>query len=366
MKYWKHILLAAVVALPLLTACSVETIEADATGEETQWRRNSEVVTDPDTLALDSLDWGAINMPPEPNYAEESQWLIQEAQTGMAKADVFYVLPTYIITDYVQNFRTYGHMNTYDDNQRKEVTHEWNCARGAFGVTTNIYAPFYREMTLQSFISEETVAKRFPYALQDLKRAFNYYLEHYNQGRPFIIAGFSQGGKGTVELVKSLSPTLMRRLVCAYVIGYKVTPDDLLQYPDNLRPAQGSTDTGVTCCFSSVGDESSMWSIIQKPVACCINPITWSTGYEEVEVPGIVGVNEGPVTVRIHPEHRILFVSNYGTNDLGFYPATWVMGKQNYHTKEFVLYTSSIVQNVYDRVKAYMDGTTGIKPVWAK
>lgn len=42
------------------------------------------------------------------------------------------------------------------------------------------------------------------------------------------MAGFSQGGKAVVELLKTMPADAMRRLVAAYVLGYKVTPADTL------------------------------------------------------------------------------------------------------------------------------------------
>lgn len=318
---------------------------------------------EPDTLALDTLSMDGVNLPPEPDYSDESMWYIRQGALGDAQVDVFYTCPTEIITDYVQNWKTYGHMNVYDDNQRKAFMVTFEKALPAFSITANFYSFYYRQITLQSFASERTVAARFPYAFQDVKRAFNYYLEHFNNGRPFIIAGFSQGGKAAVELVKALTPSLMKQMVVAYVMGYKVTEDDLLQSP-NIQPASGAIDTGVTCCFSSVGDESSVWSIIQGNVACGINPINWRTDDTPAEVPWAVGEDPSkPVVVHKNLKYNIMFVDNYGVFDFGFYPVTWVMGKKNYHLREFTLYSPSLVQNIAERTAAYMSKTTGIRDV---
>lgn len=32
-------------------------------------------------------------------------------------------------------------------------------------------------------------------AYEDIKCAFEYYMENYNDGRPIVVAGFSQGGQ---------------------------------------------------------------------------------------------------------------------------------------------------------------------------
>ena len=60
-------------------------------------------------------------------------------------------------------------------------------------------------------------------SFKDVKAAFHHFLINYNQGRPFILAGFSQGGKSVVELMKHLSEEERKRMIAAYVLGYKVT-----------------------------------------------------------------------------------------------------------------------------------------------
>lgn len=343
-----------------LAACSSEDLQDELPPRNDD--RVGEEVYVPDTLKLDSLDTKAMNMPPAPDYADPSMWFIREAMLGDAGVDVFYTCPTEIITDYISGWKSYGHMNVYDDNQRKTFSVDFEKAMPLFGITANFYSFYYRQATLQTFASESLLSNRFPYAYQDIKRAFNYYLEHFNNGRPFIIAGYSQGGKATVELLKELQPSHMKRLVAAYVIGHKVTEADLLS--PNIIPAKGANDVGVTCCFSSVGDERSIWPIIQQPVACAINPINWKTDDTPAEIPWLTGVNaEKPVTVRKDLERNIMFVDNYIVEDFGFYPVTWIMGEKNYHRYEFTLYAPSIAQNVADRIAAFQRIPTGIKPV---
>lgn len=115
----------------------------------------------------------------------------------------------------------------------------------------SISSPHYRHITLNTWatLNEDTIAHRyFSVSFRNIQAAFAHFLRVYNQGRPFILAGFSQGGKSVVELLKRLTPAERQRLVAAYVLGHKVTPDDIKQAPW-IRPAQDSTDTGVTICL---------------------------------------------------------------------------------------------------------------------
>ena len=60
------------------------------------------------------------------------------------------------------------------------------------------------------------------FAYQDVKAAFEYYLKHYNNGRPIIIASHSQGTWHAESLLHDYfenDSTLRKRLVAAYLIG---------------------------------------------------------------------------------------------------------------------------------------------------
>ena len=55
-----------------------------------------------------------------------------------------------------------------------------------------------------------------PLSMEDISAAFDYYMDNYNEGRPFVLAGFSQGGKAVVELVKHAPAEVLERMVAAY------------------------------------------------------------------------------------------------------------------------------------------------------
>ena len=54
---------------------------------------------------------------------------------------------------------------------------------------------------------------------EDVKAAFQYYLEHYNNGRPIIIASHSQGTTHAKRLLKEFfdGTALQHQLVAAYL-----------------------------------------------------------------------------------------------------------------------------------------------------
>ena len=111
----------------------------------------------------------------------------------------------------------------------------------------------------------------------DVIRAFEYYMEHYNNGRPFILAGFSQGSMALLELMKAEfhNPQWQKQLVAAYLIGYSVTAEDLAKYPW-LKMAQGEADTGVIVSYNTQLPHSGQ-SFVLKKGALGINPVNWKT-----------------------------------------------------------------------------------------
>src|SRR5258706_533076 len=82
---------------------------------------------------------------------------------------------------------------------------------------------FYWQAHLRAYYTTDTARAlaAFELAYQDIKTAFQYYLDHYNNGRPIIIASHSQGSSHAQRLLKEFfeNGPLKNRLVAAYVIG---------------------------------------------------------------------------------------------------------------------------------------------------
>ena len=68
---------------------------------------------------------------------------------------------------------------------------------------------------------------------------------------------------------------LSNQLVGAYLIGWRVTPEDLAKYPF-LKMAQNAGDTGVIVSFNSEA-EGVQTSLIVPDKTIGINPLNWKT-----------------------------------------------------------------------------------------
>ncbi len=286
-----------------------------------------------------------INLPQEPDYTQAKAWYITIPDSLTAQADVFYIAPT-CVWDWQDSAGTIYHFeDIYNPEQRKALQPSLELAHDIFAEECRMYAPYYRQITLNSWIEGEScIAERFPYAMQDIQKAFNYYINHKNNGRPFILAGFSQGAKGVVELLKSMSEETYSRLVAAYVIGYRVTQEELDKYPF-LKAAQDSSDTRVTVCYNSVATTEAICPVL-SPSAICINPINWSTTNAPAQL-------NDSVTVTIDTKHQVLIVNGFNPNNF-FLPALQDIFKTgNYHLQELTFYQPYLKKNIKQRIDSY-------------
>lgn len=191
-------------------------------------------------------------------------------------------------------------------------------------------------------------------AYQDVKAAFLYYLENYNEGRPFIIAGHSQGTFHNIRLIKELIDTtaLINQMVAAYLVGMPVSPSTY----ENCIPC---LDEYQTNCFLS-------WNTMKKKTypkfykeyfqdAICHNPLSWELNeyYCEAEY------HEGLVP----KEFKKMVKKQYGASvhkgilwvdpvKIPGIPFTKLV--KNWHIGDYNLFYGNIHENVNLRVKQYL------------
>ncbi len=137
---------------------------------------------------------------------------------------------------------------------------EYRDHASAYADSANVFVPYYRQSGMR--YAGEAIKKTgsFDNALmgppyEDLTAALDYYFENCNGGRPFIIAGHSQGSAMTLLLLKKYfreHPDYYERMVAAYPIGYSVT-DEYLEANPHLKFAAGECDTGVIVSWNTEG-----------------------------------------------------------------------------------------------------------------
>jgi len=160
-----------------------------------------------------------------------------------AAVDCFYVYPT-VSRDPEMN----SDMNAGPEEQAVAAI---QLAR--FSSVCRTYAPLYRSATLAMIpraLQGQDVSAFFNLAYADVVNAWRHYLAHYNQGRPFVLIGHSQG---TIHLSRLLAEEIegkeaAGRMLSAMLIGYNVEVPEGQTVGGTFRSTPLCTRAGQTGC----------------------------------------------------------------------------------------------------------------------
>ena len=287
-------------------------------------------------------------IPSAPDYTRESMWYNVLNDTTGEGADVFYIPSTWEFDWTTEDGKISHYADVYNQAHTDNMTIEMKGVSDYMAEGNNFYSPFYRHMTLDSWatLNNDTITRRYnSISFVDVQSAFDHFIAHFNNGRPFILAGFSQGAKSVVELMKTMPEDLRERMVAAYVLGYKVTPDDIAVAPWIL-PAKDSLDTGVTICYNSVSDVKYVKPIICDSNIMCINPVNWRTD----STPAIL---HDTITVTLDTEYKVLVLEGF---DGSFLPNILnMLNVGDYHGIEPWIYSDCLRKNFKQRIKSYLE-----------
>lgn len=306
------------------------------------------------------------------DYSDPGNWA-SLPRTPDKKADTFYIYPT----AYVSTAKDAPDIVPIEDETMRKGALgniELNC--GVFSESTNVYAPFYRQSNLgviAGLSGDELLEFQMREQRTDVYAALDYYFTHYNNGRPFILAGHSQGSvmlKLVLREYMQAHPEYYERMIASYVLGYSITNEDLEINP-NLRFAEGADDTGVIVSWNTEGPSNGD-NFCVLPGALAINPLSWkrdgnyapisankgsriivnsATNEVDDRIPGVadarVDLSRG-VVVCTNSNLSYIKVDNLGI------PA--VFGEKSYHNGDYLFYYYNIMENVAVRVAAWFAG----------
>ena len=284
-----------------------------------------------------------VFVPEAPDYADATMWITADGDTAGTGADIFYVVSTWEQDWTTPDGQLCHYANVWDTTHRKHMATEINKVAAYMSPGNRFYAPFYRHTTIEAFLSrnEDTIRNRTRLSMQDVFGAFDHFLANRDNTRPLVIAGFSQGGLAMVELLKHMSDDTYRQLVAAYVMGYKITPEDTLQ-TRHIKAAQGETDTGVTICYNTVKDVKYIQPVI---AATCIgiNPVNWRTDSTPATL-------HDTITVTLSEQYHVLVVTGYSGAE--YHPFKDFINVGDIHSCEPWLYSECIARNIRVRTAA--------------
>lgn len=295
------------------------------------------------------------------DYSNEENWAFFGEGEDKA-ADLFIIAPT---SDMAKN----GEMNMSMDNEKvkSNIVGSLNMQKGIYEDVATIYSPFYRQMTFPLYsgeMTEEEIQPYFDIAYGDVADAFEYYMENINNGRPLIIAGFSQGAQLALVLLEEYfeNQKYSEVLVAAYCIGWRVTEEYVFSNP-HVSMAQGEDDTGVIISFNSEAEGVMESTPVPKGVKTLgINPLNWKTdstpadkslnlgacftNYDaeiENEIPALTGAY-------LDPERGTLRVTDVVASDY----ASPLMPDGVYHLYDYQFFYRNLEHNVAVRLASFL------------
>ena len=303
--------------------------------------------------------YSAYPLAPRPDYADRQNWsslpdkddfadlnpegVSPEAQ-ATAAADVFFIHPTTFPGGLAWNADA-GDRELNAKTDERAVKHQ----ASIFNHSCRVFVPRYRQMALGGFFTEDTASKEQALALayNDIRRAFRYYLEHYNQGRPIVIAGHSQGALHGIQLLKDYfdGQPLQNQLVAAYLLGWPLPEGSYESIPVCDSPEQNGCL--VSWCSWKKGFVPKSIDTYYKD-AIVVNPLTWRANnsfapdslHDGFLTGNFKNIKANSLDTQAHK--GILWVSNP-------FPVLGAAVK-NYHVGDFNLFWVDIRKNVARRV----------------
>lgn len=236
-------------------------------------------------------------VPPAPDYADARSWAALPGMPSGADAlprgviargeassdvDVFFIHPTTFLSRKVGNA-------AYDAGGIARLAVDQIVLRfqaGAFNGCCRIFVPRYRQASVASFFQDgpDTV-KAIEFAYSDVLRAFDDFIAHRNEGRPFILASHSQGSIHAMRLLQQriIGGPLQQRMVAAYVIGYAIPEEIGQRVPICTQARQtGCLIHWASVTSADVATRASTWIWLDnryQPLGrrrlVCVNPLNW-------------------------------------------------------------------------------------------
>ncbi len=341
MRFAKYIFTGLLLVL-IFTACSPKNFSSLAT-YRFQSKTGVPDYSDMHYWAAHPWKWDPSDSIPKP---------LRKGFVKDSVVDVFFVYPTTFTSPDDSSWNA-----TIDDAELNAKT-DYSAIlyqASVFNEESRVFSPRYRQAHYRAFNTEDkrSANKAFALAYEDVKNAFEYYLKHYNNGRPIIIASHSQGTLHAAHLLKDYfdGKPLERKLVAAYIIGLPVKEDYFKNIPACNSPEK--TSCVVSWRTYEKGYEGEPYIQQENFKVININPLTMrqDTLYAPAEknIGGMLRdfnkLLPGLTDAQVHG--NILWASKpqfFGNVFLNF---------KNYHIADYNLFYSNIREDVKRRIGYY-------------
>jgi hypothetical protein len=313
---------------------------------------------------------GSHNSVPAPeatDYSQAAHWL--SIPVVSHNVDVFYLYPTawQKVHDSDPNI-----CDIDNPSMLAGSASAFGRSATAFETFANIYAPYYRQADAAYALTlplpeHDALIAGIP--TMDAVAAFDYYIKNFNGGRPFILAGHSQGSNVLINLLTGYlkdHPEVYQRMIAAYVIGYPVTAQIIADYP-HLKFAEGPDDTGVIISYNTQAPDvmPGVNPVLSGLTGLVINPITWTrTETLATTGEGLGSIMPNPSTLIFEPvpqyadarvdiAHGVLICTT-ADEDLLYELTQHGFPRGVYHSFDYPFYYYNIRANAQNRVNKYL------------
>lgn len=306
--------------------------------------------------------------PPAPDYSNAAHWASLPTkkdaadsvphksnlknEQAAATADVFFVHPTTFTYKPTNQFVWNGDVNDVALNQKTQESTILNQA-SIFNGSCRIYAPYYRQAHYHAFITtnRNDATQALDFAYQDVRAAFEYYLKHYNQGRPIVIASHSQGTVHAERLLKEFfdGKDLKKQLVVAYLIGRAVSPKVFA----TIVPTEKPDEVGVWASWCTFGRDfyPARYQDYYKG-SQSTNPLLWNSSKDfapkELNLGGVgYHFTFAPQMADAQNQEGILWINR------PYVRGAKLVKNTNWHRADMNLFYMNIRENVKQRIDAW-------------
>jgi hypothetical protein len=267
-----------------------------------------------------------------------------------ARVDVFYLHPTVYLSGGPWN----GNLDDKNLNGKCDacVMHQAT----PFNSCAKVYAPRYRQAILRSFTKGGIEGERaLDTAYADIKKSFEYYLANYNNGRPIILAGHSQGAYHVARLMDDFftGKELLKQLVVAYPIGFNTQKN---RYTD-IPVGDSASQTGCFVTWNTVAwGQDTTGAYTRYHGSACVNPLSWKQDAGVAESKLHLGAvpfdwkktEKNLLRTKIHGSLLWITFTDHSLKK-GFYH----LGT-NYHVSDVNLFYMNIRENAELRARTYL------------
>jgi hypothetical protein len=283
-------------------------------------------------------------------YSQTENWAQMDTSSNR-DYDVFFVHPT-------TYFNTDDGMNASLSNEavNKQTDIAIDRQASVFKGSCNIFAPRYRQMSMQCLYLDSSYQAFLDIAIADISDALDYYLKNLNNGRDIIIAGHSQGSNIILEyLLENHDSTLMDKVISVYAIGYTFTQENLDTIGINISTNDTMAPAFITWNTIGIGGHSP----VLKDGAVCVNPLNWDTTQTTVDA------SQNIMSRIMYKDGDYMYLENFSSASINssgglIIPTPNIinlldtnMGPEVYHAYDYDFFYGNIAKNVAKRCETW-------------